>query len=319
MSLWHSTRRFLAKSQGDKLSAATATLRSLVDRPSPRGADTAAQKWLLDNAETIRRRVSTLATIEAERYRSELLADPQYQDRRRLPPFGFRVYSQNDEDGIIQEIFARIGVTSRTFVEFGVEGGLENNTLKLLLEGWSGLWLEGSERYVRQIERTFADVVADGRLQVRHAFIMRENINQLIGECRTGEIDLLSIDVDGNDVHLLEALDVINPRVVVIEYNAKFPPPLSIAPVYDPDHRWTGTDYMGASLAAVAKIAERKGFALVGCNIVGANAFLVRQDLLGDKFCAPYTAENHYQPARYFLLRMMPAGHRADWRPYISV
>ena len=77
---------------------------------------------------------------------------------------------------------------------------------------------------MQQINARFADVIGAGHLQVRHAFVARDNINWLIGACCTGENDLLSIDVDGNDVHLFEALDVITPRVVVIEYNAKFPP-----------------------------------------------------------------------------------------------
>jgi hypothetical protein len=292
--------------------------RRLYRRP-PSAADTHLQRRILDNAETIRRRLQTLTAIEAERYRRELFAEPMYEDKRRLPPFGFKVYSQNDEDGIIQEIFARIGMRSRIFVEFGVENGLENNTLKLLLDGWSGLWLDSSESCINQINRRFADVIQDGRLKVRGAFIERENINQLIAQSYRGEIDLLSIDVDGNDIHLFEALDVIAPRVVVIEYNAKFPPPLSIAPVYNPTQRWAGTDYMGASLAALTKIAEQKGYALVGCSIVGINAFFVRRDLLKDKFSPPYTAENHYQPPRYFLWRTFSAGHPPDWGPYVSV
>jgi hypothetical protein len=260
-----------------------------------------------------------LAVIERERYVKELLSDPLYNDGRRLLAYGFKVYSQNDEDGIIQEIFARIGQTSRLFVEFGVDNGLENNTLKLLLEGWSGLWLEGSEFNVGQINSKFQDVIEQGRLQVRHAFIDRENINGLIGRSYTGEIDLISIDVDGNDIYLLEVLDVISPRVIVIEYNAKFPPPLSIAQTYNATHRWRGTDYFGASLAAITKVAERKGYALVGCNIVGANAFFVRNDLLEDKFLPSHTAADHYQPARYFLVSTFVAGHAPDWGPYDTI
>lgn len=269
--------------------------------------------------ETIRRRLHTLAVIERERYVKEIVSDPRYDDSRRLLRSGFKVYSQNDEDGIIQEIFARIGLDSRTFVEFGVENGLENNTLKLLLEGWNGLWMEGSETDVSRISAKFSDVIQQGRLQVKYAFIDRDNINELIGVHYRNEIDLISIDVDGNDIYLLESLDVVNPRVVVIEYNGKFPPPMSIAQVYNAQHRWKGKDYGGSSLAAITKVAERKGYALVGCNIMGVNAFFVRQDLLEDKFCPPYTAENHYQPARYFLWPTFVAGHDADWGPYVTI
>lgn len=254
--------------------------------------------------------------MERERYLRDVLSDPKYADEKRLERYGFKVYSQNDEDGIIQEIFSRIGTTSKTFVEFGVEYGLENNTLTLLLKGWNGLWIEGNERYVLQISSKFHDPISTSRLRVEHAFINRDNINDLIGAYFTGEIDFLSIDIDGNDIYIFESIEVVRPRVVVVEYNAKFPPSISIAQRYDPNFRWRGTDYMGASLAAVTKVGSAKGYSLVGCNISGVNAFFVRNDLLSDKFPAPFTAENHYQPARYFLEGTFVAGHPPDWGPY---
>ncbi len=177
----------------------------------------------------------------------------------------------------------------------------------------------GLENDVKSINTRFHDVIKQGRLQAQLAFIDRDNVNALIGRYYTGEIDLISIDVDGNDIYLLEALNVVNPRVIVIEYNAKFPPPLSIAQAYNATHRWRGGDYVGASLAAITKIAERKGYALVGCGVMGVNAFFVRQDLLDDKFFPPYTAEHHYQPPRYFLRRTFVAGHPPDWGSYITV
>src|SRR4051794_12997040 len=95
----------------------------------------------------IQRHIHQLAIMEQQRYLKDILSDPKYDDKKRLERYGFKVYSQNDEDGIIQEIFARIGIASKTFVEFGVENGLENNTLTLLLKEWNGLWIEGSEQH----------------------------------------------------------------------------------------------------------------------------------------------------------------------------
>lgn len=263
--------------------------------------------------------VQASSIIDRERYVKALLAEPRHADSRTLTRCGFQVYSQNDEDGIIQEIFARIGVRSRTFVEFGVEAGLQNNTLKLLLEGWSGLWIEGSPKHVRAIEHRFGDVIGQRRLQVVKAFVDRDNVNTLIGPVYQGEIDLISIDIDGNDVHVLDALQILRPRVIVIEYNGKFPPPMNLAQAYNPSHRWRGTDYGGASLEAIANVAARKGYALVGCNITGVNAFFVREDVLGDHFCPPFTASRHYEPARYFLTPTYQAGHAADWGPYVRM
>lgn len=315
-SLLTRTKGFLRKSPADKVRAINATTRHLLH---PVGSSNEQRQRLLVDTAAIRRTLHTLAVIELERSVKGLLSDPIYDDKRRLLPYGFKVYSQTDEDGILQEIFARIGETSRIFVEFGVDNGLENNTLKLLLEGWSGLWLEGSELKIEQINKKFKDVIQEGRLRVRHAFIDRENVNDWIGRFYAQEIDLISIDVDGNDIYLLEALTVVNPRVIVIEYNAKFPPPLSIAQAYNATHRWRGTDYTGASLAAITKVAERKGYALVGCNIAGANAFFVRNDLLGDKFFPSHTPQDHYQPPRYHLGSNFVAGHEPDWGPYNTI
>jgi hypothetical protein len=266
--------------------------------------------------EVILRRLDTLSFVASEMYRRELLSDPRYADKKRLEAHGFKVYSQCDEDGIIQEIFRRIDPGPRTFVEFGVEEGLECNTLKLLLEGWSGLWIEADPSYVRRINAKFGDVIGEGRLRVREAFIDRDNIDGLIAERFTDEIGLLSIDIDGNDIHILDAINVVRPRVIVIEYNGKFPPPMNLVPRYDPGHRWNGCDYNGSSLEAIVRVADRKGYKLVGCNIAGVNAFLVRDDLVGEHFAAPFTAENHYQPTRYFLWQTFPHGHHPDWGPY---
>ena len=201
-------------------------------------------------------------------------------------------------------------------MEFGVGNGRENNTLKLLLEGWSGLWIEGSDSFVSQITDKFHDLIAQSRLHVRQAFINRNNINDLIGTYFSDEIDLLSIDIDGNDIYILESISVVNPRVIMIEYNGKFPPPMSIAQRYNPEHIWDESDYGGSSLAAITKVADRRGYCLVGCGVVGVNAFFVRRDLVGDQFEAPFTAENHYQPARYFLAGTYVAGHPSNFGSY---
>jgi hypothetical protein len=267
-------------------------------------------------AHTLQKRMETVAIIERERYVREILSDKRFEGSKRLEPYGFKVYSQYDEDGITQEIFKRIGVTSKIFVEFGVEDGLENNSLKLLLEGWSGLWLDSSSKCISRIEERFSDVIGEGRLQVKQAFIDRDNINNLIGQHFEGEIDLLSIDIDGNDIYILNAVDVVRPRVIIVEYNGKFPPPMSIAQRYDPGFKWDYTDYSGASLAAVTKVATKKGYCLVGCGMAGVNAFFVREDLVESRFEGPFTAENHYQPARNFLWRTYVSGHPASWGPY---
>jgi len=232
--------------------------------------------------------------------REALLSNDRNSDRKRLLVHGFRGYSQHDEDGMIQEIFKRIGISKRVFVEFGVGDGTENNTLYLMLSGWRGLWIDGSEANATAIRNRFSSFVQAEQLTFVRRFVERDSINDLIGQAHvSGEIDLLSIDIDGNDYWVWETISVVQPRAVVIEYNAVFRPPLAIVAEYKRDFVWDGTSYYGASLKALETLGSRKGYALVGCSLSGINAFFVRQDLVRDNFCAPFTAENHFEPPRF--------------------
>ncbi len=242
--------------------------------------------------------------LEQQRYWEQAMASPRYSDPKRLLRHGAKAYSQNDEDGIIAEIFRRIGVSSKTFVEIGTGAGLENNTLALLLQGWRGLWLEGNDKKAARARADFASYVSSGQLRIEHAFVTRDNADALLAQnAPNAEPDLLSIDVDGNDYHVWQAVQSISPRVVVVEYNASWFPPMSLAVTYQERFRWKENTYFGASLKALELLAERKGYHLVGCCFAGVNAFFVRADLCGTHFCEPYTAENHYEPARYWMLR----------------
>ncbi len=124
--------------------------------------------------------------------------------------------------------------------------------------------------------------------------------------------DLLSIDVDLNTYWLCKAITNYEPRVVVVEYNALFPPPVEWVVRYDPMSAWDGTCYFGASLKSLENLGTLKGYRLVGCDVTGVNAFFVRQDLVEDKFLRPFTAENHYEPMRYLQSFLLPR----DFRPF---
>ena len=230
-----------------------------------------------------------------------------------LELYGFKVYSQNDEDGIIEEIFNRIGTANKLFVEFGVENGLECNSHYLLHKGWRGLWIEGNEDSFKQIFARFFPVIRTGQLGCICSFITKDNINDLIGSASVGgEIDLLSVDMDGNDYYVWEAINVVRPRVVIIEYNAKFPPNHEWKMAYNEKHTWDGSDCHGASLKALELLGRRLGYRLVGTNLNGVNAFFVRQELAGDKFIDPPTAENLYNPFRYHR-QQYSNGHPATY------
>jgi len=261
-----------------------------------------------------------LAQKEALAAWSDEVAKPRHADPRRLTRHGYKVYSQNDEDGIIAEIFSRIGMTNRIFVEFGVETGVECNTVKLLVEGWRGLWIEADPASAASIRDIFSSFIASRQLTLVESRVTAENIDALIASGGiVGEIDLLSIDIDYNDYWVWRAIKQINPRLVAIEYNATFRPPMSIVVPYRPDGRWDGaTNYYGASLEALVRLGRQKGYRVVGCSLAGVNAFFVREDLCGAKFLEPATAQEHYEPPRHFLY-LLPSGHRSRPGPFEQV
>ena len=265
----------------------------------------ALSRWLsriVGRALTRHDSVSPIGQMAREQFRIELLREPRYADPARLCRFEHQVFSQGGEDGILREIFRRVGETDRVFVELGVGDGFENNTLFLLSHGWSGVWLDGDRAGCASIRKNCAREIADGRLDLVEAAATAENIVSLLPErIRTAGFDLLSIDLDRNTYHVWAALEDLAPRVVVVEYNAMYPADLAWIAEYDPGKWWNGSSYYGASLKALEILGARMGYALVGCDIAGVNAFFVRRDLCADRFRAPFTAENHFEPMRYYL------------------
>ena len=262
---------------------------------------------------------AAMVQMNIHRFRDETLAQPRYADPKRLLRHGFKVYSQHDEDGIIQEIFRRIGTSARSFVEFGVETGVECNTAKLLIEGWRGLWIEANAQSCKGISSIFEAFLKDRRLTLQQSLVTAENINRLIESGGLKDIDLLSIDIDFNDYWVWKAIDVVSPRVVVIEYNAGLPPPLSVTVPYQPNRSADGTNFFGASLAALVRLGQAKGYRIVGCNISGSNAFFVRDDLCAEHFIEPATAEEHYEPPRHFFSLLFAGPNAPRPGPYVAV
>jgi hypothetical protein len=239
--------------------------------------------------------IQAMATLKA--------GDPRYRDPKRLLAHGAQYWSQNYEDGMITEIFRRVGPGTKTFLEIGVGDGSENNTTALLSAGWSGYWIEGSKTCCDSISARLKTMPGlASRLKVRPAFVSAKNIPGLLRELGVPtEIDLFSLDIDLNTYHIWAALKEFRPRVVVVEYNAGFPPDQVWIHPYEPDQVWDGTQDQGASLKAYDVLGRKFGYSLVGCDLMGVNAFFVRDDLVGDRFAAPFTAENHYEPPRYYL------------------
>jgi hypothetical protein len=228
----------------------------------------------------------------------ELPNHPRYSDPKRLLCWAFQACSQNGEDGMLREIFRRIGASKRVFCEIGVGDGNENNTAFLISQGWTGFWVDGNPKIVQTVKARGWD--SAGLVRARQAFVTRENARDVLQDLKVpDDCDLLSIDVDQNTYYIWEALENVTPRVVVVEYNAAVPPDIEWAVEYRPDKAWDGTQNFGASLKAFERLGASRGYCLVGCDFTGVNAFFVREDLCKDRFAEPYTAENHFEPARY--------------------
>lgn len=205
----------------------------------------------------------------------------------RLADAEFKVFSQFGDDGIIQYLLQQVDVPKekRKFIEFGVQDYQESNTRFLLMnDNWSGLILDGSASNISK-------VIADAQFW-RHdltavaAFIDRDNVNDLFAHNGfEGEIGLLSVDIDGNDYWVWESIDIVNPIIVVCEYNSVFGAEHAVTVPYDPVFQRGAAHYSnlywGVSLKALCLLATRRRYAFVGCNSAGNNAYFVRLDKLG--------------------------------------
>lgn len=189
--------------------------------------------------------------------------------RKDLEAHASQVHSQGGEDGVLLRLFEKIGARHRHFVEFGAWDGLHlSNTANLRLNhGWSGLLMEGSDR-------------ADGEL-VQRERVDAENIESLFDHYNVPvDFDLLSIDIDGNDYWVWNALERYRPRVVLVEYNVFFLPETAKTIAYNPEHSWDKDNfgfYHGASLAAFEKLARSKGYVLAYTEPYCPNAIFVRE------------------------------------------
>jgi hypothetical protein len=197
----------------------------------------------------------------------------------------FRVHSQFGEDGIIQYLLMHVPVSSRRFVEFGVGNYQESNTRFLLLhDSWSGLILDGDDKNMELVRKAPRFWMTD--LTAVTAFVDRDNISALIARAGfSGPLGILSIDIDGNDYWVWEALTGVDASIVIAEYNSVFGDERALtvpynASFYRYDAHYSGL-YWGASLRAFCVLAERKGYAFVGSNSAGNNAFFVKKELVG--------------------------------------
>jgi hypothetical protein len=229
----------------------------------------------------------------------QLILSNQYRamppaQRPSLTQAEFSSYSQNGEDGTLLYIFAIVGEASKITVELCAGDGIECNAANLILNhGWTGLLLDGDPTFIERGRKFYAKRTNSWRSsrlppKLVQARITAENIDSLIVDNGiSGEIDLLSLDLDGVDYWIWNAIKSISPRVVVLEYNNHFGPDQSVTVPYSADFRagnFYETGYFGASLAAFTKLGATKGYRLIGANAPNTNAYFMRNDVGLDAF-----------------------------------
>ena len=298
----------------------------------------------------LKRRTQQLFDLLADRV-AQQLADPlskadrvaqiqlvlQYQallqNQAPLPSFAdveFSATSQNGEDGILLFLFTVIGTINKRVVEICAGDGIECNAANLILNhGWEGLLFDGKETAVKRGQTFYQQRTNAWRLRrlppkLVHAWIEPATINELVAQHgMTGPIDLLSLDMDGVDYWVWQALEVVQSRLVVLEYNNRWPADRSVTVPNSKDFvaieaDTEGEGYFGASLAAFNKLARQKGYRLIGANSPNTNAFFLQNGIADDLFPEVSVASclsSDY--ARYHQARKVAMG--GDKRPLIEI
>ena len=197
----------------------------------------------------------------------------------------FKIFSQFGDDGIIQFLIKKLNISVEKFVEFGVEDYRESNTRFLLMHNdWQGLVIDGSKSQVELIKNDPMYWRHD--LTAVHSFINAENINQILLDNNfKGKVGILSIDIDGNDYWVWQAITVVDADIVIVEYNGIFGSERAITVPYKPDFdrvsaHYSGL-YFGASLQALCELGSKKGYAFIGSNRAGNNAYFLKKEIVG--------------------------------------
>jgi hypothetical protein len=236
-----------------------------------------------------------------------LLRRTKIEHKNPLNRFGDKIFSQNEEDGITLEIISRLGIQRGVFAEFGVDTGLEANTIVLAMLGWKGFWVSGDNLAFKVSEKS-----TTSNFIYQKEWITSENVISFLefgkSAVRATKVNVISLDLDGNDYHIAEKIlrSDANPDLFIIEYNPKFPPPFSFIMPYDENHRWTGGDFYGASIQSFIDLFGKFNYFLAcSSGVTGSNAFFVHKSHKNLFRDVPEDLNLIWSPSRYHPLQMM--------------
>lgn len=229
-----------------------------------------------------------------------------------------RFYSQNGEDGIVQLLLAAVGTETRKTVEICAGDGVECNSANLIVtHGWTGLLVDGGDELVTRGRRFYEDNAETWYWPptLLQSWVTRDNVNALVhGAGFSGDVDVLTIDLDGVDYWIWEALDVVRSRIVIVEYNAGWGPEEAMTVPYSDSFAWEhGSQYFGASLGAMVALGERKGYRFVGANSYGFNAFFVREDLGRDAIATADPKDSFWHPGTARSIERLANVRTREW------
>jgi len=204
----------------------------------------------------------------------------------KIEDIEFKIFSQFGDDGIIQFLIDKLEIDYeyQNFVEFGVEDYSEANTKFLLLNNnWSGLILDSSNENIENIKKK--NFFWKFELEAIKSFISKENINSIITNSNINrkKIGILSIDIDGNDYWVWKEINVIDPLIVIVEYNSTFGFEKKISIPYKQDFERSKAHhsnlYWGASIEALKFLAKQKGYKFLTTNSAGNNAYFIKENI----------------------------------------
>ncbi len=215
----------------------------------------------------------------------------------------FKVFSQFGDDGIIQYLIHSLNLPPnlQNFIEFGVSDYWESNTRFLLVNNnWRGLILDCSKESIDYIQNDKIYWMHD--LTARCEFVDKDNVNKIfIREGFSGDIGLLSLDIDGNDYWVWEKINAVSPIILILEYNSVFGIDNAISIPYQRDFYRTKAHpsnlYWGASLKALYELSKAKGYTFLGCNSAGNNSYFIRNDYA--KYFSKVSLKEGYVESKY--------------------
>ncbi len=192
-------------------------------------------------------------------------------------------FSQHGEDGVVEKLLETIGVKHKFIVEFGAHDGFNMSNSRYLIteKKWRALLIEADPTFYRQLESLYNN---DSNVVLKNCFVTKENINSLFKDAGVPEdFEVLSIDVDGPDYYLWEALTEFNPKIVIVEYNSSKLPTDDYVVPEDKIFELGATKDEGASLLAFYNLGKAKGYQAIYTELYGSNLFFLHNSVI-DKF-----------------------------------